>query len=196
MGWIGQMKIFKILRDSEHYMEFATDLEEMLDAIDPKVGDLEFMHFSRHNISLAEHWGSFSGTFKKVRSGADQLPDVTCWRGATLVLSESAKNALEDQLNSCGELLPINCDGRTFYIFNCLELALLNPDLSKQIPLEHGLIAFEKIVFDQNSISKKLLFKSQDEGCTSVFCSETFVHLINQSNLKGLKFSEKLTDVF
>jgi len=190
------MKVFKILRDSDHYMEFFTDLEEMLDEIGPKVGDLEFMHFSRHNLQLAKHWGNFYGSFKKVRSSADQIPDISCWRGATLILSSSAKSILGEQISTYGEFLPIKCNDQPCYIFNCLELASLDKNFSRQQTLEHGLIAFEKIVFDQNSISKKLLFKSQDEGCTSVFCSETFVHLINQSNLKGLKFSEKLTDVF
>lgn len=85
------MKAFKIFRDSDHYMEFSTDLEEMLDEIGPKVGDLEFMHFSRHNLQLAEYWGNFSGTFKKVRSGTDKIPDISCWRGATLILSSLAK---------------------------------------------------------------------------------------------------------
>ena len=190
------MKILKILRDSEHYMEFTTDLEEMLDAIGPKVGELELMHFSRHNLSLAEHWGSFSGTFKKVRSGADQLPDITCWRGATLVLSEPAKNALEAQLNSCGELLPINCDGHTFYIFNCLELALLNMDMSKRVPLEHGLIEFESIAFEDPNSQERYLFKSKEEGCTAVFCSEQFAQSVSENCLKGLRFSENLTDIF
>lgn len=190
------MKVFKILRDSDHYMEFATDLEEMLDEIGPKVGNLEFMHFSRHNLRLAEHWGKFSGTFKKVKSGEDQIPDISCWRGATLILSSTAQNILSEKLASCGELLPITCNDQPYYIFNCLELASLDKNLSKQTPLEHGLIEFEKIVFDKSDSPEKLLFKSSEEGCTSVFCSETFAQLVNHSNLKGLIFSENLTDIF
>lgn len=190
------MKILKISRDTEHYGEFTTDLEEMLDVIGPKVGDLEFMHFSRHNIRLAEHWKNFSGTFKKVRSGADQLPDITCWRGATLFLSGTAENLLEMQLRSYGELLPISCNGQNYYIFNCLELGSLTIDVSKQVPLEHGLIEFENIVFDAHNLPDKLLFKSQEEGCTSIFCSESFYLLINKNDLEGLRFSENLTDIF
>jgi hypothetical protein len=190
------MKILKILRDHEHYMEFTTDLEEMLDAIGPRVGDLEFMHFSRHNLSLAEHWESFSGTFKKVRTGADQLPDITCWRGATLVLSDAAKNVLETQLKACGELLPINCNGQTYYIFNCLELASLNMDLSKQLPLEQDLIEFENIVFDKSNSQEIQLFKSKEEGCTAVFCSEKFAQMVNENGLKGIRFLGNLTEIF
>lgn len=190
------MKILKILRDHEHYMEFTTDLEEMLDAIGPRVGDLEFMHFSRHNLSLAEHWESFSGTFKKVRTGADQLPDITCWRGATLVLSDAAKNVLEAQLKDCGELLPINCNGRNYYIFNCLELASLDKDVSKQTPLEHGLIEFESIAFKNPDSRERQLFKSKEEGCTAIYCSEQFAQLVSDNGLKGLRFSENLTDIF
>lgn len=190
------MKIFKILRDSDHYMEFSTDLEDMLDELGPKVGELEFMHFSRHNLRLGEHWGNFSGTFKKVRSSASQIPDISSWRGATLILSTQAKDLLGEQLTSCGELLPISCNGIPYYIFNCLELASLNKNLSKQTPLEHGLIEFQEIVFNENDIAGKLLFKSQDEGCTSIFCGEAFAKLLDQTNLKGLKLSENLSDIF
>jgi hypothetical protein len=196
MGRINRMKIFKILRDSDHYMEFSTDLEEMLDEIGPKIGDLEFMHFSRHNLRLGEHWTDFSGTFKKVKSNASQTPDITCWRGATLVLSAQARDLLGEQLSSYGELLPIRCNDETYYIFNCLELASIDKSLSKQTPLEHGLIEFQKIVFNENDIAGKLLFKSQEEGCTSIFCGEAFAKLLDQTNLKGLKLSENLSALF
>ena len=189
------MKIFKILRDSDHYMEFSTDLEEMLDEIGPKVGDLEFMQFSYHNLRLAEYWGKFSGTFEKVLSNANQIPDISCWRGATLVLSPAAKKILGKKLVAYGELLPISCNNEPYYIFNCLKLVSLDKNLSKQIPLEHGLIEFEKIVFNKGSIHENLLFKSQEEGCTSVFCSEELANFIGNSRLKGLKFSENLTGI-
>lgn len=103
---------------------------------------------------------------------------------------------LGEKISAYGELLPIKCNDQPCYIFNCLELVSLDKNLSNQTPLEHGLIAFENITFDQSKIFEKLLFKSQDESCTSIFCSEAFVSPINQSNLKGLKFSENLTDIF
>lgn len=103
---------------------------------------------------------------------------------------------LGEKILAYGKLLPIKCNDQPCYIFNCLELASLDKNLSNQTPLEHGLMAFENITFDQHSISDKLLFKSQDEGYTSIFCSETFVNLINQNGLKGLKFSKNLTDIF
>lgn len=103
---------------------------------------------------------------------------------------------LGEKISVHDELLPIKCNDQPCYIFNCLELASLDKNLSNQPPLEHGLIAFENITFDQRSISDKLLFKSQDEGCTSIFCSEDFISLIIQSDLKWLKFSENLTGIF
>src|SRR5690606_27821066 len=122
--------------NSEHHMEFSTDLEEMLDEIGPKVGDLEFMHFSRHNLRLADHWKKFSGRFKKVQSGATAIPDITCWRGATLVLSDSALKSLKQTLQPNGELLPIICNGENYYIFNCLSLAEIDKSQSSQSNLD------------------------------------------------------------
>ena len=196
MGRLKRMKIFKILRDSENFMEFSTDLEDMLDEIGPEISELEFMHFSRHNLKLGYHWGNFFGTFKKVRAGAQQRPDISCWRGATLILSPTSKEILEQHLTPYGEFLPISCDQQGYFIFNCLELAKIDPNLSQQAQLEHGLIEFKKITFDQSSTMGKLVFKSQDEGCTAIFCSEAFKSLINIHNLNGLKFSESLTEIF
>jgi|SRR5690554_1251255 len=190
------MKIYKILRDSENHMEFTTNLEEMLDELGPKVGDLEFMHFSRHNLRLAQYWKTFSGTFRKVKSGASALPDISCWRGATLVLSEPTYSTLEFILQPYGELLPIICNGETYYIFNCLTLASIDKKKSTQSPLDEGLIEFDKIAFEENSIQGKLVFKSQEEGCTAIFCCDDFINIINSQNIKGIKFSENLSEIF
>lgn len=190
------MKIYKILRDSEHYMEFTTDLEEMLDEIGPEVGDLEFMHFSRHNLRLADHWKNFFGTFKKIQPGATTIPDITCWRDATLVLSEAASNSLKQILQPNGELLPITCNDEKYYIFNCLSLAEIDKSKSKQHSLEEGLIEFENIKFEEGSILGKALFKSKDEGCTAIFCTDEFVELMKNSEVKGVRFSKNLTDIF
>jgi hypothetical protein len=190
------MEIYKILRESENYMEFTTDLEEMLDELGSKVGELEFMHFSRHNLSLAQHWKTFSGTFKKVKSGATAIPDISCWRGATLILSELAYTTLEATLQPYGELLPITCNGETYYIFNCLTLASIDKKKSSQSPLDEGLIEFDNIAFEEDSIRGKLLFKSQEEGCTAIFCGDDFLNIVNSQNIKGIKFSENLSEIF
>ncbi|WP_439176796.1 hypothetical protein [Cellvibrio sp. ARAG 10.3] len=177
-------------------MEFTTDLEEMLDEIGPEVGDLEFMQFSRHNLRLADHWKNFFGTFKKIQSEATAIHDITCWRGATLVLSESASNSLKHILQPNGELLPITCNGENYYIFNCLSRAEIDKSKSKQLNLKEGLIEFENIKFEESSIQGKALFKSKDEGCTATFCTNEFVDLVMNLGMKGVRFSENLTEIF
>jgi hypothetical protein len=189
------MSIYKILRDSESFMEFATDQEEMLDEIGPHTGELEFMHFSRNNLKLEPYWKNFQGTFKKVRNGATKIPDITCWRGATLVVSQTAYNKLKDSLTPYGEFLPITCDDAPYFIFNCLELAKLDSSNSIFNTEDGHQIEAQKIVFD-NSTESKTVFKSQDEGCTAVFCSETLKNKVQSENLKGIKFSENLATIF
>ncbi len=189
------MSIYKILRDSDSFMEFATNLEEMLNEIGPHTGELEFMHFSRNNLKLQPYWKSFKGTFKKVRTGATKIPDITCWRGATLVLSKSAHDKLSEVLSSYGELLPITVNNAPYFIFNCLELAKLDSSNSAFNTEDGHQIEAEKIAFDKGA-QEKLVFKSQEEGCTAVFCGEALKNKVQSEGLTGIKFSEDLAGIF
>ncbi|MES2676073.1 MAG: DUF1629 domain-containing protein [Pseudomonadota bacterium] len=190
------MTIYKILNDSESFLEFNTDLEEMLDHIGPHTGELEFIHFSRHNLRLKSYWKTFTGNFKKVRTGATLTPDISCWRGATIVLSQQAYEALAEPLTAYGEFLPITCNKLPYYIFNCLQLAEIDTLKSKQEVFEGGATEIASLAFDSDSIQGKLVFKSQYEGCTAIFCSENFKNMINKLGFKGITFQQNLTSIF
>lgn len=193
LGWITNM-IYKILKDSEFFMEFSTDLEKILDEIGQHVDELKIMHFSQHNLKLLPYWKKFEGAFKQVRTGATKTPDITCWRGATLVISETAYLKLTETLSPYGEFLPITCNNIPYYIFNCLELATLDANKSSPNTSNSGLV--ERIVFDTKSTEGKLVFKSKEQGCTAIFCDENFKHKILSENLTGIKFSTDLAEIF
>lgn len=190
------MTTYKILRDSDSFMEFAIDLEEMLDEIGQHTGELEFMHFSQHNLKLQPYWKKFQGTFKKVRTGATQIPDITCWRGATLVLSEKAHNKLAETLTPYGEFLPITCNDAPYYIFNCLELAILDAAKNASDSSNNDETQSEEIAFNNSSIQGKSVFKSLEQGCTAVFCNDDFKNKVANEHLTGIKFSVDLTEIF
>ena len=192
------MPVYNILRDSEHFKHIQFDIMEMVDAIGPKVGQMKFMHFSKYNLSLAEYWQPFSGKFV-IPEGLDadiEAPDVTTWRLADLLLSESAMKVLEEPLKPYGEFLPVVVDGAPHFIFNCLTDAKVDESKSEREMMDGIVTDILKFVFDEHDIRDKLIFKCIYEGGTSLYCTDTFKKLVERHQLKGLTFSEDLLEIF
>ncbi|CCO45706.1 hypothetical protein VIBNISOn1_1540074 [Vibrio nigripulchritudo SOn1] len=62
--------------------------------------------------------------------------------------------------------------------------------------IEYGSVfGVERLVFDDEDIKHKLLFKSEMEGLTSLFCTDTLKGLVAEHQLTGIGFSEDLTGI-
>ncbi len=70
-------------------------------------------------------------------------------------------------------------DEDTFNIFNCLTIA-------------DAKLSSEKLNFDETSIKDKVVFKTQEQQCIDVYCTERLKNAIEEFELKGAIFDEKL----
>lgn len=120
---------------------------------------------------------------------AKVMPDIAFTYGR-LFLSQKALDMLAETLNATkGELLPVRYNqGLKGFIFN--PLCTLEVDHALSHKNADGEIM--KIAFTQEA----LLFKTPFDHFFSLFCSQNFKSIIDQSGLNGLTFTSDLTHYY
>ncbi|ELA8360659.1 TPA: hypothetical protein O4G41_002884 [Vibrio alginolyticus] len=147
------------------------------------------------STSLRDVWVNEYATFTQHFKFAEAIPDISKWR-TFLVLRENAYQVVRDVIDSDGEFLPITIDDESFTVFNVMSFGEEDKQKIKfeDIDGEQGLL--EKLAFIESDLSNKYVFKSKDEGCTSIYCHDKLISLCEEHNLKGLSFDTNLLDVF
>ncbi len=193
------MKTYLIQNDGYNYQEFNLEIDDILDFV-PDVGTYDIMDiydFSLNNLSFKSWWKEIESGFTAIDGDKKAtIPDVSRWIGATLILSPKAYLSLKDLLHSHGELLPIKCNDEVFYIFNCLDLAKANESLSKQKLFKGDVVGIEKLIFDDENIEGKCVFKTKYTNCLDIFCNQEFKDAVLKYDLNGIVFNENLASEF
>lgn len=186
------MNVFKICDDHEHFKTMCSTPDE----IATQLGD--FNLFERilrqptENDSLQDIWKQVDVCFEDVLVSNSQLPDVSVWLRTFLVLSPKAYSALKGSLELAGEFLPIRVDDDSWYIYSCFHFGQEDQDQCVE-KIEYGFSAgVEKLVFVENDINKKVLFKSRLDGASNLFCNQRFVEVFQEHDLRGITFTDEL----
>lgn len=188
------MTVYRMVMDAENYQQINLSIKDLMLTVGKATGPKRLMNFSKENLALSDCWGSVVSDFSPTKEfpNSTSIPDISTWRGASLILSGRALETLEDLLTPFGELLPITCGGEPFTIFNCRIKGEVDESRSKQV-IENGIVMdVEALAFNEVDVLDKLVFKSDYEGCRFVFCNEKFKSVVDNSNLKGIIFSSQL----
>ncbi|MAA93363.1 MAG: hypothetical protein CML21_02405 [Rheinheimera sp.] len=102
-----------------------------------------------------------------------------------------AYESLSSELSSHGEFLPIDLNGKDWWLFNCLALGA--ESLAECISHETEL---EKLVFDESKLADKFIFKSALEGCKTLFCDDRLKIAMTQLPVCGVNFNTNLVEQF
>lgn len=123
------------------------------------------------------------------------LRDISFW-GNFLVLNQKALEHLSPHIDLHGEYLPIDVEGHSVTLFNCTQSAAEIPELSL-IKYEDGFPnGLQSLVFDENDLKGKAIFKSELEGCRALFVTDLFKNVCEEHNLTGVWFDEDLLNIF
>ncbi len=170
------MAIYLIENDGFRFQELDLHINDFIENF-PDAMDMASVHdFSKNNLALTAYWKKLRTGFSIIEGGENLLPDVSCWIGATLLLSPKANRLLKDLLDSYGEFLPILIGEHVYYIFNCLTVCDAEGN---------GIFDFS---FDSSSIKDKVVFKPQSKFDTSLFCSDYLKDAIESFELHGVVF--------
>lgn len=143
--------------------------------------------------------GSLSNNPKKIKAtwidDEDeelQIPDITFVNSFIPVFSEKAYNVVKDSECIQGnEFFTIDVEGETWYVLNictCYE-KILNLRKSKISKYDDGSISWIFEFVFKKEIANESLFYLKEQP-VSYFCTNTFVKLIEDNNIKGLNFVE------
>ena len=116
--------------------------------------------------------------------------------GSFLVLNEPAYECLNASLSESGEFIDLKTKGDNLYLFNPLIFAQEDLSLTERAYLDGFEDGLKSLVFDDEDINNKLIFKSKMQSGLSLYCTDDFKKLVNDNNLTGLVFNTDLLTYF
>lgn len=185
------MTIYAIRKDIPDYQVLDLDLMDVTRNLPDEI-DLDNVYdFSQLNTAMASWWKTPDTGYLSTGSKKAQVPDISCWLDATLVLSPKAYRLLKDTLVSFGEFLPVKVGDDLHYIFNCFALGQADENRCV-FNEEEGMLAGLKHLELDDGVSNLLVFKVKLENCLTLFCNERFKGIVDSFELNGIIFDEDL----
>lgn len=184
---------YRIQPDLETYMRFQLDNFDFLD----KLGD-EF-ELSDFGKPLQHAWRPVKGKFFP-GVAARTLPDISTWQTDMLILNQKAYDALKDVLQPFGELLPVEVESDTYYLFNVLKRLpdeVIDEDKSEYEYYEEEPVGFRVLNFNEKEIPEEnMLFCLQKDFAYNIYCDNRFQQLLKDNGLVGLYLNTTLIDPY
>jgi hypothetical protein len=191
------MTVYAINNDGYKFQELDLTIDDVIDYRPAEVDENLVLDFSIENYAMADWWPTPDTEFVAIdESEGAAIPDLSYWIDASLVLSAKSFRLLGDVLKPWGEFLPLSVRGETYYIFNCLTLVNVNEEKSEKLLYGGEEAGIKSIVFENNEIADKIIFKTRYNSCFNLYCTEYLKNIIEDYDLSGVIFSEKLTKDF
>lgn len=186
--------IYKLRADRSKYLNFYISALE----IELKIGD----YFLLDRPLWADFWQPVDAVFHddSDEQTAIRPPDITPWFATTCIaLNTRAYELLHNHIQPYGELLPVNCEGITYWLLHTTKkLGLEYVDLNKsqrEIIEECEYIDAQSLVFKEEKLADQLIFLTEFNGYKNIYCTEKFKSLVEKAGLKGLIFSTDLAGI-
>lgn len=156
----------------------------------------DILKFSLQNTAMADWWPSIGARFVDNEGYENSpIPDISTGMGATLILSPKAKRYLGELLKNYGELLPVEAEGKIYYVFNCLTFGSEDKSGCQHEYTGDTPIALTALAFKDDS-ETLITFKSEFQNCVTVFCNDQFKNAVEEFGLTGVIFDQNLVEQF
>ena len=186
---------YRIQPEQEQYMEFKLDGFDFLNKLGEKY------ELSDLGKPIQHDWQPITGKFYP-RVNATKDPDITTWQTNFLVLNQKAYDALKVTLEPLGELLPLEVESGSFYLFNPLvrlpdDAIDLETSEYEYHQTEEEPVGFKVLNFNAINIPEdKPLFCMQNDFAYNLYCDERFKKMVEENWLSGLVFNSTLIDPY
>jgi hypothetical protein len=186
---------YRIQPEQEQYMEFKLDGFDFLNKLGEKY---ELSDLSK---PIQHDWQPIKGEFYP-RVNAREFPDITTWQTSFLVLNQKAYDALKEVLEPLGELLPLEMESGSYYLFSPqvrLPDDAIDMDKSEYEyhQTEEEPVGFKVLNFNADKIPEdKLLFCMQNDFAYNIYCVDRFKDIVTEKGLFGLVFNTILIDPY
>lgn len=183
------MTIYAVRYSTNPYYRYV-DYEtiHLLDIAPEEMTTDQVLDFSETNVPMGSWWQVPEIDYL---DGDEDKPDITIWQNATLLLSPRAHRLLADMMKPYGEFLPVQLEGETHQLFNCL---MFGDEDKSSTEFEYDgdqRLGLKTLVFHA-SCDEILLFKSKSNKGLTTFCNQKFKDALESFKLKGLTFDREL----
>lgn len=193
------MTIYKLRFDRENYLNVFISPHE----VEEKLGDPFLLTPSateEENLNWSAFWQPLKIEFcdDSDSKNVTTPPDITWWHNNQLILNQKAYDVLSDALNPYGELLPLTCEGKPYWMFHVTartRIDAVDTHNSERTIDPMGLVEIQKLSFKKNAIKDLLVFKTEyNNYLYNIYCTEAFKLLVEEAGIKGLVFSNDMTN--
>lgn len=186
--------IYAIRNNGFSFQEFSLPITEVMSFAPASVDQKQVMKFHYNNLALSTWWpNQLQASFKQIPDKPPaSIPDICEWRAACLVLSPKSHELLKTALAPFGELLPVLIENKTYYIFNCLTLGMVDEINSKQDIQNGAFMGIKHIQFNSVDVERKSIFKTTFDRCSTVYCDEKIKSIAEANQLTGIEFRSDL----
>lgn len=147
------------------------------------------------NESLSAHWKTVKCDLAPEYIEGKEIPDVSYW-GSYLFMTQHAYDVFNGPLKREGEFLPLTVAGQPMYIY--IPLTFGQEDTTRTVKhFEDGYeCGLEQLVFVDDDVANKWVFKSKLYGYHALFATDTFKRRFEDARFTGLEFDTDLAGVF
>ncbi len=187
------MPIYRIHPDRLNYQMLTISTKEVV----KQLGEENLYHIDPTVKPYSPVWKPLDVEFyNSVQQNKTMtLPDITV-NNHKMFLNQKAFNILHDILKQHGEFLPVTFNKDKVYLFNAFSLAEDVDAIDRKLSLKNEYDELISLGFHQDKLDKTTIFRTAFDNFMSFFCLESFVQLVTQSGLKGICFSENISNMF
>ena len=182
------MSIYRISTNIDDYMFFTIDDLDVYE----KMEEFDIDGFGE---PLKFKWVAPAAEFIPSDSGSTILPDITQWNDTDLIISNKAREPLDNILKSLGEYYPLSGGCKDYSLFNPVTRMgndIIDLDMTKSVYFDDGSWnKLESLVFnDKADRLAPALFTIEIDRGVNLYCNDSFKDEIEKSGMKGLKFEK------
>ncbi|WP_213994843.1 hypothetical protein [Arsukibacterium sp.] len=187
---MAETKIFSVFADVEQYAMLQESALELIMQIDEPVG--------LYGKPLADKWAPMDVTwFYNPDERVKPQPDIAAFGATAFAASAETCETLKPLIADYVEFLPINVDGRRWYIIHVLAREdVFNEAESERKIKRDGTPSriFKKLVLDADRISEGVLFRVEglSLGIYSTNRPNSLMSVVQKLGLTGMEFQQEL----
>lgn len=190
------MTVYAIRTDYYRFQQLDLQLTDLFPFVPEDIDFDDVVQFSQRNASLKAWWQTPDTRFIPIEDKPEgEIPDLSLWLYATLVLSPKAHRLLAELLLPHGEFLPVTVAGETYQIFNCLTFGEEDTEACQHERIDDVELGLNELVF-RDSAEQQVIFKSRLQNAASLFCTGRLKQVVETYELTGVVFDTNLIEVF
>lgn len=190
------MTVYAIRTDYYGFQQLDLQLTDLFPFVPDDIDFDDVVQFSQRNASLQAWWQTPDTRFAPIEDKPKgEIPDLSLWLYATLVLSPKAHRLLGELLQPYGEFLPVTVAGETFRIFNCLRFGEEDKEACAFDQADGMELGLNHLEF-RASVKQEVIFKSRLQNAASLFCTDRLKEVVESCELSGVVFDTNLIEVF